>query len=86
MEPPSPLIPFPSRFINGTIFICNSLESHECACCLLFDVRQHYRHFSILIGSFLYQCAKPSQGTDLFINLLGQGLIPGAGMRDEGSI
>ena len=39
MEPPSPLIswvnPFPSRFINRTIFFCNALESHECACCLL---------------------------------------------------
>ena len=27
--------PFPSRFINRTIFFCNALESHECACCLL---------------------------------------------------
>ena len=39
MEPPSLLIswvnPFPSRFINRTIFFCKALESHECACCLL---------------------------------------------------
>ena len=31
-------------------------------------------HFSIFIGSFLYQRAKPPQGTVLFINLLGKGL------------
>ena len=31
-------------------------------------------HFSIFIGSFLYQRAKPPQGTVLFINLLGNGL------------
>ena len=45
MEPPSLLIswvnPFPSRVLNRTIFFCNALESHECACCLL---------------SFLYFC------------------------------
>ena len=39
MEPPSPLISgvnlFLSRFTNRTIFFCNVLESHECACCLL---------------------------------------------------
>ena len=39
MEPPYLLIswvnPFPRRFINRTIFFCNALESHECACCLL---------------------------------------------------
>ena len=52
MEPPSPLISgvnsFPSRFVNRSIFICDALESHECACCLLFDVRQNY------CQSFLY--------------------------------
>ena len=52
MEPPSSLIsrvnPFPSRFINRTVFFCNAIESHECACCLLFDVRQYIFHFSIL--------------------------------------
>ena len=39
MEHPSPLISwvnrFPRRFINRTILFCNTLESHECACCLL---------------------------------------------------
>ena len=39
MELPSPMIswvnPFPSRVINRTIFFCNALESHACACCLL---------------------------------------------------
>ena len=43
-------------------------------------------HFSIFIGSFLYQRAKPPQGTVLFINLLGKGLTPRACMQDEGSI
>ena len=42
MEPQSLLIswvnPFPSRFINRTIFFCNVFESHECVCWLLFDV------------------------------------------------
>ena len=51
-------------------------ESQECACCLLFDVCQHYCHFSISIGSFLYQHAKPPQETVLFINVLGKGLTP----------
>ena len=86
MEPPSPLIswvnPFPSRFLNRTIFFWNALEPHECACCLLFDVIQYYCHFSIFIGSFLYQRAKPTQGTILFINLLGKGLTPRACMGD----
>ena len=39
MELPSPAIfwvnPSPSRVINRTIFFCNALESHECACCML---------------------------------------------------
>ena len=74
--PPSLLIswvnPFPSRFINGTIFFCNALA----ACC----------HFSIFIGSFLYQRAKPPQGIVLFINLLGKGLTPRACMGVAGSI
>ena len=82
MEPPSPLIswvnPFPSRFISRTIFFCNALESHECACCLPFDLRHYYCHFAIFIGSFLYQRAKPPQGTVLFINLLRKGLTPRA--------
>ena len=88
--PPSPLIswvnPFPSRFINRANFFCNALESHECACCLLFDVKQYYCHFSIFIGSFLCQRAKPRQGTVLFINLLGKGLTPRDFMGDGGSI
>ena len=46
MEPPSPLIswanPFPSRFINRTIFFCYALESHECACCLLSFLYFHW--------------------------------------------
>ena len=66
MEPQSPLIswlnPLPSRFINRTILFWNALEFHECACCLLFDVRQYYCHFSIFTGSFLYQRAKAPQG------------------------
>ena len=45
MELPSPLIswinPFPSRVINRTIFFCNALESHECACCLLLFLYFH---------------------------------------------
>ena len=76
MEHPSLLIssvnPFPSRFINRTIFFCNALA----ACC----------HFSIFIGSFLYQRARPPQGIVLFINLLGEGLTPRACMGDAGSI
>ena len=90
MEPLSPLIskvnPFPSRFINRTIFFCNAIESHECACCLLFDVRQPCCDFSIFIGSFLYQRAKLPQGTVLFINLLGKGFTPRACLGDGGSI
>jgi len=74
MERPSLLIswvnPFPSRFIKRTIFFCNALA----ACC----------HFSIFVGSFLYQRAKPPQGIVLFINLLGKGLTPCLG--DAGSI
>ena len=62
------------------------LGSHECACCLLFDVRQYHCHFSILIGSFLYQRAKLPQRTVLFINLLGKGLTLRACMGDRGSI
>ena len=89
MAPQSPLIswvnPFPSRFINRTIFFCNVLESHERAYCLLLDVR-HYCHFSIFIGSFLYQSAKPPQGAVLFTNLLGKGLTSRACMGDEGLI
>ena len=76
MEPPSLLIswvnPFPSRFINRIIFFYNALA----ACC----------HFSIFIGSFLYQRAKPPKGIVLFINLLGKGLTPRACMGHAGSI
>ena len=90
MEPPCPLIswvnPFPRRFINRTTLFCNALESHECACCLLFEVRQYYCHSSIFTGSFLYKRAKPSQGTVLFINLLRKGSTPMACMGDGGSI
>ena len=46
MEHPSLLISsvnfFPSRFINRTIFFCNALESHECACCLLSFLYFHW--------------------------------------------
>ena len=42
--------------------------------------------FSIFIGSFLYQRAKPPQRIALFINLLGKGLTPRACMGDQGSI
>ena len=80
--------PFPSRFIHRTIFFCNALESHEWAFCLLFGkkCRQCHCRFSIFIGSFLYQRAKPPQGTVLFINLLGKRLTPRACMGDGGSI
>ena len=45
-------------------------------------------HFSIFIGSFLCQRAKPPHGTVLFlfINLLGKGLTPRACVGDGGSI
>ena len=82
MELPSPLIswvnPFPSRVINRTIFFVMRLNrmNAPAACC----------HFSIFIGSFLYQRAKPPQGIVLFINLLGKGLTPRACMGDAGSI
>ena len=52
----------------------------------LFAVRQYYCHFSVFIGSSLYQRAKPPQGTVLFINLLRKGLTPKACMGDGGSI
>ena len=46
MEPPSPFIsgvnPFPSTFINRTIFFGNVLELHECACCLLSFLHFHW--------------------------------------------
>ena len=46
MEPPSLLIswvnPFPSRFINRTIFFCNALESRECSSCLLSFLYFHW--------------------------------------------
>ena len=46
MEPPSLLISwvntFPCRLINRTIFFCNALESHECACCLLSFLYFHW--------------------------------------------
>ena len=83
MEPPSLLIswvnPFPGRFINRTIFSfvmrLNRMNALT-ACC----------HFSISIGSFLYQRAKPPQRIILFINILGTGLTPRACMGDAGSI
>ena len=34
--------PFPSRFINRTIFFCYVLESDECACCLLSFLYFHW--------------------------------------------
>ena len=42
--------------------------------------------FSIFIGCFLFQRAKPPQGTVLFINQLGKGLTSRACMGDGGSI
>ena len=46
MELPCLLIswvnPFPSRVINRTIFFCNALESHECACCFLSFLYFHW--------------------------------------------
>ena len=83
MEPASPIQalgvnPFPSRFINRTIFSfvmrLNRMNA-PAVCC----------HFSIFIGSFLYQRAKPPQGIVLFINLLGKGLTQEIN-RDRGSI
>ena len=92
MEPPSPLISgvnaFPSRFVNRSIFICDALESHECACCLLFDVRQNYcqsflyfHRLSLLSTRETFSRNRSIQ----FINLLGKGLIPRACMGDGGS-
>ena len=83
MQSPSLLIswvnPFPSRFINRTIFFCNALESHECACCLLSFL---YFHWLFL----LYQRVKLPQGIVLFRNPLGKGLTPRDCMVDAGSI
>ena len=82
--------PFVWRVINpfpaARHYFSNALESHECARCLLFDVRQYYCHFSVFIGPSLYQRAKPPQGTVLFINLLGKGLTRRACMGDGASI
>ena len=50
------------------------------------NVRAACCHFSIFIGSFLYQRAKPPQGIVLFITQLGKGLTPRACMGDAGSI
>ena len=55
------------------------------ACCLAKSVDNATVRFSIFIGSFLYQRAKPPQGTVLFINLLGKRLTPRACMGDGGS-
>ena len=73
--------PFPSRFINRTIFFCNALA----ACCLTQDNTTFISLFSLAL-SFLYQCAKPPQETVLFIDLLGKELTPRACMGDWGSI
>ena len=43
-------------------------------------------HFSTFIGSFLYQRAKPPQGTVLLINALKKRLAPRACTGDGGSI
>ena len=43
-------------------------------------------HFSVFIGSFLYQRVKPPQGIVLFINLLGKGLTPRACVGDGDTI
>ena len=50
--------PFPSRFVNRTIFICHGLGLHGCACCLLFDmllrkvnITASNTHFWFLQGS-----------------------------------
>jgi len=79
MEPLSTLIswvnPFPSRLKNTTVFFCDVLEAHVCACCLLFKVKQYYCHFfMIFTGSFLNQYTKPTQGIVLLINLFGKGV------------
>ena len=60
MELPSPLIswvnPFPSRVINRTIFFCNALESHECACCLL----------SFLLFYWLFPLSAPNRSRSIY--------------------
>ena len=43
-------------------------------------------HFSVFVGSFLYQRAKPPQGIVVVINLLGKGLTPMVYMGDVGSM
>ena len=69
---------FPSKFINKPFSFVMRLNRMNAlaACC----------HFSIFIGSFLYQLAKPPQGTVLFINLLGTGSTSRTCMGDGGSI
>ena len=57
---------FPSRSINRTIFFLMRLNTT--------NVLADCSHFSIFIGSLLYQRAKPP----LFINLLEKGLTPRA--------
>ena len=77
---------FLELILSRVEFFCYALESHGCACCLLFVVSQCYCHFSIFIGSFLFQRAQPPQGTVIFINVLGKELTPRVCMGDGGSI
>ena len=90
MEPWSLLIswvnPFPSRFINSPIFFCNALESHECTCCLLFDERQYHFHFSICIGSFLCQRAKPPHAGKRSIYKSTRERVDSKGLDGTGSL
>ena len=72
--------PFPSTFINRTIFFRDALAT------LLFDATQYYCHFPIVIDAFLYQRAKPPEGTVLFINILAKWWTPTACMGDGDSI
>ena len=65
MEPPSLLISWVDLQIEPFSFVMrlNRMNAPAARC-----------HFSILIGSSLYQRAKPPQGIVLFINLLGKGM------------
>ena len=74
----------PCRVIEPFSFVMRlNRMNTPAACCLL---PAACCHFSIFIGSFLYQRAKPPQGIVLFINLLGKGLTPRACMGDAASI
>ena len=82
MEPLSPLIswvnPFPSGFINRTIFFCFALESHECACCLLSFLYFHWL--------FPLSACETSSGNSSIYKSIRERVTPRACVGDRGSI